>query len=231
MLLLLSAFFVLVCLLRPYNQRNTVYYTKIMSPIILWILGIKVIVENGHLLPTEKDEPIVLMSNHQNNYDALIVCKIFHWSYTIVGKKSIKYIPFFGWLYWLCGMALIDRSNRRAAHHTMNEIEENLAKKRFSLYLFPEGTRSHGKGVAPLKKGGFRTAFNLKRDLYPVVVSPYHNHLNQNSFRRHLVKIKVLDPIRFKDHNGEDMPQVIEQMHSLLANGVEELEQEMYGQK
>jgi len=194
-----------------------------ICPSLLWLLGVRSEVEGMEFIPKGDKPPAILMSNHQHNIDGLVVSRVFHWTHTIVGKKSIKYVPFFGWLFWLCGMVLIDRNKRRAAHETMNKVEKYLEDNKFSLYLFPEGTRSQGKGLTPFKKGGFRTAINLKRDIVPVVISPYFDDLNLEKWVSTRIKIKVLPGISTDGYTLETINDLVEKVHKKFAETIEEL--------
>ena len=223
MLLSLSAACTVLCLFRPFHQKNTRYYTRFICPIMLWLLGVKTEVENSELIPRGEGEPAILMSNHQHNIDGLVVSRVFHWTHTIVGKKSIKYVPFFGWLYWLCGMILIDRNRRRSAHETMNKVEQYLRENKFSLYLFPEGTRSKGKGLKSFKKGGFRTAINLQRDIIPVIISPYFHELDLNKWVSVKIKIKVLPRIPSKGYTLDNIDELVSKVHKEFETGLDSL--------
>ena len=64
---------------------------------MLWILGVKTEVIGREHIPSGKNRyPVVLMSNHQHNVDGLLVSTVFHWTYTIIGKKSINISASFG---------------------------------------------------------------------------------------------------------------------------------------
>ncbi len=64
-------------------------------------------------------------------------------------------MPLFGQLYWLSGNILIDRKNRTRAFETMAETARKIKEKCLSVWIFPEGTRSRGRGLLPFKLGHF----------------------------------------------------------------------------
>ena len=47
--------------------------------------------------------PAVYVANHQNNYDLFTLPAMVPENCVSLGKKSLKWIPFFGQLYWLIG--------------------------------------------------------------------------------------------------------------------------------
>jgi 1-acyl-sn-glycerol-3-phosphate acyltransferase len=59
----------------------------------------------------------------------------------------------FGLLYWLTGNLLIDRNNRAKAHGTIAQVVKHIQKRNISVWMFPEGTRSRGRGLLPFKTG------------------------------------------------------------------------------
>ena len=83
-----------------------------------------------------------------------------------VGKKSLAWIPFFGQLYWLTGNLLIDRNNRAKAHGTIAEVVNAFKKRNISFWMFPEGTRSRGRGLLPFKTALFMLLSRLACPLF-----------------------------------------------------------------
>ena len=72
-----------------------------------------------------------------------------------LGKRSLVYIPLFGWLYWLSGNILIDRKNKSKARDTLGVAIKKIIERRISVWVFPEGTRSYSEGLLPFKTGAF----------------------------------------------------------------------------
>ena len=72
-----------------------------------------------------------------------------------IGKKSILWMPLFGQIYWLSGNILIDRANRARAFETLAQTAVKIKEKCLSIWIFPEGTRSRGRGLLPFKAGAF----------------------------------------------------------------------------
>ena len=56
-----------------------------------------------------------------------------------VGKKSLKWIPFFGQMYWLTGNILIDRKNTNKAVSTIEMTAQKIKKHKLSVWMFPAG--------------------------------------------------------------------------------------------
>ena len=69
----------------------------------------------------------------------------------------------------------ITRSNSQSAIDTMRRVVKTLVKDKTSLYMFPEGTRSHQKNntMLPFKKGAFHLAVQGQMPIVPIVISTY----------------------------------------------------------
>ncbi len=83
-------------------------------------------------------------------------------------------------MYWVTGNILIDRENRTKAHGTMNEVARRIHDDDLSVWMFPEGTRSRGRGLLPFKTGAFYAAIAAGVPIVPVVCS---NDTRQDRFK------------------------------------------------
>ncbi len=82
-------------------------------------------------------------------------------------------MPLFGQLYWLTGNILIDRANRSKAKGTIDQVVNSIKESDVSVWMFPEGTRSRGRGLLPFKTGAFHAAMVQEYQLYlSFVVQP-----------------------------------------------------------
>ena len=97
----------------------------------------------------------VLMFSHGSNLDPLVVQACCPDSCKWIGKKSIFYIPFFGWAALTTGMLPISRGNRAKAIHTLSLAAKGAAKHGRSIAISPEGTRSKTGHLGDFKKGPF----------------------------------------------------------------------------
>ncbi|WP_146493545.1 1-acylglycerol-3-phosphate O-acyltransferase, partial [Vibrio cyclitrophicus] len=95
----------------------------------------------------------VYVTNHQNSWDLFTISSAVTPKVVTVGKKSLAWMPLFGQLYWLTGNILIDRANRSKAVGTIDQVVNSLKGSDVSVWMFPEGTRSRGRGLLPFKTG------------------------------------------------------------------------------
>ncbi len=146
----------LLGLIRPFNPTNSRWCAWFYSVLGLHMIGIKV--ENIVFENYPTDEGFIVVANHQSNWDLLVVGSTIPDRTVSLGKKSLKWVPLFGQLFWLAGNILIDRDNAKKAMEAMEITKVALTQKKTHIWFFAEGTRNHGKNMLPFKKGAFVTA-------------------------------------------------------------------------
>jgi 1-acyl-sn-glycerol-3-phosphate acyltransferase len=231
-LLLLSVYSVIAsCLgallgvLRPFNPNNTSLCARLFAAPSQWLLRINVETELEHL--DAQTQACVIIANHQSNYDLFVLGGVVPSRTVSLGKKSLKWIPVFGQLYWLAGNVLIDRSNARKARQTMLTTTETLQKRQTSIWVFPEGTRNAGPELLPFKKGAFQMAIAAGAPIVPVCVSRYTQTLNLNRWDSGQVRVRALPAIPTAGLSLEDMPALIEHCRTRMQACIDELDEEL----
>lgn len=180
------------CLFSPRNPRHVATFGHLLGRLSS-VLGVKVELRKN--ATAEKCGNAIYIANHQNNYDMVTAAKIVQPTTVTIGKKSLLWVPFFGLLYWLTGNLLIERNNRAKAHGTINEMIKQFKRKKISFWMFPEGTRSRGRGILPFKTGAFHAAITAGVPIIPIVVSNIHNKINLNRWNNGHVIVEMLPPI------------------------------------
>lgn len=169
--------------------------------------------------------PAVYLCNHQNSLDMFTVANAVQ-PYTVsVGKKSLKWIPFFGQMYWLTGNILIDRKNTSKALNTIDVTVKKMQEKQLSIWMFPEGTRSYGRGILPFKTGAFRTAMQAKAPIIPIVASNLNN-IDLNRWDNGKLIIEFLEPIDTTQYKKEELRRLANESRELMCAKFAELNEE-----
>lgn len=186
------------------------------------ILGLKI-----ELRVSDKVDPnenYVFVANHQNSYDILTISKAALPGVVTVGKKSIKWIPIFGVIYWLSANIMIDRKNTGSARNTLDDTLDKMNEKKLSIWFFPEGTRSYGRGLLKFKTGAFRLAQAAHKKIVPVCASEMHDKVKLNRWDNGTVIIEVMDPVELPlDKNAK---QLAEHFHSIMTKKITQLNTE-----
>ncbi|RTR40529.1 1-acylglycerol-3-phosphate O-acyltransferase [Shewanella canadensis] len=221
MLLLSFVIVGLFCVIRPRHRDNVHMFAKIFS-FAAPILGIKVIVRK----PAAKtDEPCVFLANHQNNFDMFTHTAAVPKGTVSLGKKSLAWVPFFGQIYWLSGNILIDRKNRSRAFDTMAQTAKKIKEKCLSIWIFPEGTRSRGKGLLPFKSGAFHTAIEAGVSMVPVLASS-QGHIKLNRWNNGVVIVEMMEPIETKGLVKSQVKELSSRIHSMMSARLTQLNME-----
>lgn len=175
----------------------------------------------------EFNQPAIYIANHQNNYDMVSISGMVPPRTVTIGKKSLIWIPFFGLVYWATGNIFINREKRTSAISTMNKVGEIIRDRQVSIWMFPEGTRSRGRGLLPFKTGAFHTAVAAGVPIVPIVCSTLHNKVDLNRWDNGTVICETLEPIDTTGYNRENLKELIDKCHAIMQAKIEELDQEV----
>lgn len=169
----------------------------------------------------------IYIGNHQNNYDMVTISYMVRPRTVSVGKKSLIWVPFFGILYWITGNIFLDRENRTKAHSTMAQLAHRINEDNLSIWMFPEGTRSRGRGLLPFKTGAFHAAISAGVPIIPVVCSTTHNKINLNRWNNGIVICEMLDPIDVSGYSKDNVRDLATYCHDLMEKRIAELDMEI----
>lgn len=225
-LFLVGAVGILVCLARPFHPDNTRWFARIYSWGGAAILGIKIRRHNYGSL--KNIGPCVYVVNHQHNFDLFICGRVVAKRTVTVGKKSLRWLPFFGQLYWLAGNVLIDRENRKRSHATVKASTQALTTKNTSIWVFAEGTRNRGRNLLPFKKGAFQMAIEAGVPIIPICVSSYVRNMDLHRLKSGIADIRILPPIMTDRLTMEDIPQIMKQCWENMKETIEAMDRSVY---
>lgn len=116
-----------------------------------------------------KGEAVLLVSNHQGDFDIPLLCGQVSRTMAFVAKKELEKLPLISDWMRLMGCIFLDRDNRRRQVGQIKEIVANL-QSGVSMVIFPEGTRSRGPEMAPFAKGSLNIAERARVRIVPVTL-------------------------------------------------------------
>lgn len=231
--LLLSICFVVACcldvvvvLLRPFHRDNTRICARMFALPGVRILGLRLQIDLSALPDHGAQKPVahVAILNHQSNLDVFVLgCAVTRNTVT-VGKDSLRWLPIFGQIYWLAGSVLVDRGNALKAKAAMLKTTDVLKHQGTSIWIMPEGTRNHGKGLLPFKKGAFLTAINAGAPIVPVCCSNFKRDMRLNRWHSGAVRVRALPPIATAGLSSADIPALMARCRSDMLTCIEELD-------
>ncbi|CAL1328976.1 1-acylglycerol-3-phosphate O-acyltransferase [Candidatus Providencia siddallii] len=215
---------IIYCLYSPRNPKHVMIFGRIFGKLSK-IFGIKIIKRIS--LKSKNFDKAIYISNHQNIFDMITISNAIQSNTVTVGKKSLLLIPFFGFLYWITGNILINRNNNLKAHNTIIQIVKQIKMKNISVWIFPEGTRSRGKGLLPFKSGAFYTAIKAKVPIIPICLSTIHNKIKLNRWNNGYVIIEILEPIDTSKYNSKNIRILSNYCYKIIKNKISKLDNEI----
>ena len=208
-------------LARPFNPDNNRLLAGIVARLGRTLLGMERPLSGHENMPT--DRPTVVIANHQHNDDLFVVGDLLPPRTVVVGKSSLVWIPFFGQVFWLGGNVILNRARSHKAIAVMRATSEAITRDRKSLWVFPEGTRSRGRGLQKFKKGAFHAAVAAGAPITMVCARQYEDKTLGWSGRREPVAVRILPPIETAGLTTNDIPELMDRCHRLMAETVAEL--------
>lgn len=208
--------------LRPFRPSNSRMCAQIYAWPALWLTGMRVKHIDTDNFPT--DRPFVAVSNHQSNWDLVVVGSIVPERTVSIGKKSLRWVPLFGQLYWLAGNVLIDRKNRNTAIDTLSQTKQALHDRRTNIWIFPEGTRNRGNNMLPFKKGAFVMAIEAGVPIVPVCCSAYLKGFSLRKRDNGEARIAVLPPMETSGLEVQGVDALIDRCQQAMQSRIESFE-------
>lgn len=215
---------------RSNNKRTAQLFGKYGSKIV----GMKIKVHGKNIL--ESSQPCVYVCNHQNYFDMVVFGSVFPAHTVAIGKKELKWIPFFNLYFAGAGNFFVDRKNRTKAFEILAKTLNRLKEEKVSILFFPEGTRNwKGKQLLPFKKGAFHLAIQAQLPIVPVVIADSSrissldvNHEDQrlsNSPRglwhgrySGTIEMQVLPAVSTQNLTLDQVSQLTEQVYSQMQS-------------
>jgi 1-acyl-sn-glycerol-3-phosphate acyltransferase len=151
----------------PFERRFR-FVTTLNFFYVFWIricCGIKVTVEGKENLPIQGS--YVVIANHQSEWETIFFQTLIR-PQSIVLKKELLTIPFFGWALALLDPIALDRSQKRGALKQLLEQGKERLGRNVPVIIFPQGTRLPTGEMGVFNKGGAMLAVSATVPLVPM---------------------------------------------------------------
>lgn len=176
---------------------------------------------------TDPRRPYVVVSNHESYADIFLISHL-PWEMKWLAKDQVFRLPFMGWMMRMAGDVRVVRTRSASRAQALEGMRDRL-RKRVSVMIFPEGTRSPTDQMLPFRDGAFRLAIEEGAPVLPLVVAGTRDAMAKHSFvfnRAHAV-VRVLEPIETTGLGPADAPALRERVQRTIALAREELRQEI----
>lgn len=146
---------------------------------------------------------VLYAAQHQSAWDTIILpyligdCIIFH-------KKSLLFIPVFGWHLYKLGMIIIDRNSDTKNLKEIIYLTKKAMKENRSVLIFPHGTRTLPKSKNKIQSGVVSLYKHTNTKVVPIILDS-GNYWGRKKFLKYPGKIIVnfLKPIESGLKPGE----------------------------
>ena len=171
--------------------------------------------------------PYVVVANHESYADIFLISR-FPWEMKWLSKDTVFKIPLMGWMMQMAGDIKLVRGNRDSAADAIVQCRDRL-KKRVSVMIFPEGTRSKTTEMLPFKDGAFRLAIEAGLPILPIAVAGTRYAMAKGSFQFQPARALAaqLEPIETIGMTLADIPALKARVRDAIEEGRRNLGREL----
>lgn len=194
-------------------ERDAVVHEQVThwARFVLALAGGEVEVVGEEKIP--QDTAVVFVGNHQSYFDIPILLGFISKPKAFISKIEILKVPFLSVWMRLMQCTFLDRKNMRQSIEAMNEAAKTV-QKGYSLVIFPEGTRSKGKGFGSFKAGSFKLALKTGVPIVPVTIDGSWRLFEEKCHvARATVRLTIHDPVptaNLSREESQELPALIQ---------------------
>jgi 1-acyl-sn-glycerol-3-phosphate acyltransferase len=151
--------------IKPFSRYRVIFlWNHIVVRLARVICGIRYEIKGLENMP---DRPVIVMAKHQSAWETIALPTLFP-PMSIVIKKELLMIPFFGWGMRMASPIAIDRkAGKEALKQIVAQGKARIAEG-FWVLIFPEGTRVKAGEVGRYGIGGAWLATHTNTPVLPV---------------------------------------------------------------
>jgi len=169
----------------------------------------------------QKNQSYILVSNHASLLDIPAIIYASPLPVRFLAKKSLLWIPVFGWFLYLGGHILVERKSPQSARKSLKK-GASLLKKGISIIVFPEGTRSPDGEVKEFKRGAFLLARHSKSPVIPLSIRGSFEMLPRTGwcFRPGTACIRSGEPIPTRSLSPQESGSLMERVRDTIIKNL-----------
>ncbi|MGL6115212.1 lysophospholipid acyltransferase family protein [Cetobacterium sp. SF1] len=181
-----------------------------LSTVLLKVLGVKVnvtYINKLAIINLKNEDGIVLVANHESNFDIPVIIKGFPMDIGFVAKKEMETWPFYSTWMKASKCVFLDRSNPREGIKSIKRAVETI-KAGYPTVIFPEGERTLDGNMGEFKKGSFKLATETKGVIVPISLVGTRSIQKRGSVlinRNKKINLTIGEPIYIKDLDEESL--------------------------
>lgn len=198
------------------RQRVVLAVTRHWARSLIAVTGSTVRVTGLEHVP--QDTAVVVIANHQSNFDIPLVLSVICRPVGFIAKAELAKLPLFSTWMTQMGCLFMDRSNKRQSLTIILEAVKRL-RTGMSYIIFPEGTRSQDGTLSEFKAGSFKLPTKAGVPILPVVINGSMHIMKKKSF--------IINPVNMEltifpaiATVGKDPAELAEQAQSIISGGL-----------
>lgn len=137
------------------------------APQVLGLAGVKLSVIGVENL--EPGRHYIICCNHASQVDIPVIVAALPLNERFLAKRSLFYIPLFGWSMAIARFIPVDRGSSRKSRRSIEVASEKI-RKGPSVVIFPEGTRTPDGELKAFKSGAFVMGVKSGVSILPVAL-------------------------------------------------------------
>jgi 1-acyl-sn-glycerol-3-phosphate acyltransferase len=193
---------------------------QLWARFIVIISGCKMTVTGREHIP--KKGGCCFVANHVGIFDIILALAYAGRPFGFIAKKELAFVPGINIWILLLGGLFIDRRRPRKALATISRGVQHI-KSGGGMLIFPEGTRSRGRGIGSFLPGALKLATQSGAIIVPAAITGsyevFEKHFRVNAAR---VFLSFLPPVKLEDFPPEDRKQILpEHIHNSIAKELE----------
>ncbi len=179
--------------------------------------GVRVTTEWRTTLDLERS--YVFAANHQNLLDIAILASILPLPFGFVAKAELEPIPFLGTALRMSPSVFVGGRDTRRSHESLKRAGRQIREGR-SVIIFPEGLRTYGPILHPLKKSAFSLAAEAGVPMVPITIVDAYRLMNETRIasRPGRVRIVVHPPVNVVGQTRAELTPFIETVSAAIAS-------------
>lgn len=201
-------------------RRYASWGAKLWANGIMYAAGVRVTIDGLDRLPL--GQAVFLVGNHQSAMDIPILLQAFRGEVRFMAKKSLFWVPIWGWWLYAAGFVPINRSNARAAHRSLERMLASLRRDPISFVVFPEGTRSTDGRLLPFRKGAMKICRRSGLSVVPFSMNGSLAVLARGHYRVRAgtVRLRLSAPIPAEEVAAMSSDELHDRVREAVANGL-----------
>lgn len=174
--------------------------------------------------------PLVMVCNHQSALDLITYGTVLRKDTVYIGKKELWFIPIFNVFFWAGGNIFINRQHKKSAVASLGQARSEMLRRKLSVWVFPEGTRSRGKvPLLPFKRGAFHLAIACQCPVVAFVSQPLRSYYRHEEHRiiPGKLRVRALPPYPTTGLTESDVTMLADRVRADMLQAIAEMEKEI----